>query len=237
MSSFHGSVSYGKDKIAFRLFYTNRKTLEIAVHPDQTVVVKAPAGTEYGKIKKRVARRAGWITRQRNFFQQFDPRTPPRSYVGGETHLYMGRHYRLKIRSGNQNNIKLTRGYFEIEVMGAVSPPSVRNLLQEWYRRRAEIKFKESLDRLWMNYKKSTLPKPKLQIRRMQKRWGSLSAKGRLTLNIELIRAPMECIDYVIVHELSHMRYRYHGPEFYRLLDRVMPDWEKRKHKLEITLA
>ena len=71
----------------------------------------------------------------------------------------------------------------------------------------------------------------------MRKRWGSLSANGRLTLNIDLIRAPRECIDYVIVHELSHLRYANHGLEFYRLLDKLIPDWEKRKHKLEVTLA
>ena len=71
----------------------------------------------------------------------------------------------------------------------------------------------------------------------MRKRWGSLSANGMLTLNADLIRAPRECIDYVITHELSHLRYKNHGPEFYRFLDKVMPDWEKRKHKLEVTLA
>ena len=237
MNPSSGSVAYGKENIEFSIFHVDRKTMEIAVHPNQAVVIKAPFGIDDEEIRTRVARRAGWIIRQRDLFRQFDPRTPARSYVGGETHLYLGRHYRLRIGSGNQDAVKLTRGYFEIGVKGDVSPEKIKSLLEGWYRDRAAGKFRESLDRCWPHFKKFSLTKPKLQIKRMRKRWGSLSANGRLTLNIDLIRAPRECIDYVIVHELSHLRYADHGLEFYRLLDKLMPDWEKRKHKLEVTLA
>jgi len=78
---------------------------------------------------------------------------------------------------------------------------------------------------------------PRLQVRRNEKRWGSLSRGGILTLNTDLIRAPRECIDYVITHELCHLKCHDHSPEFYRLLEKVMPDWEKRKHKLELALV
>jgi len=243
MSSSRGSVAHGKENIEFSLFHVDRKTLEIAVHPDRTVVIKAPLGIDDEEIKTRVARRAGWIIRQRDFFRQFDPRTPARSYVGGETHLYLGRNYRLKIGSGNQDAVKLTRGYFDIGVKGDVSSEKVKDLLEEWYRDRAAVKFRESFDLCWPHSLKSrgtafrAPTKPRLQIKRMRKRWGSLSANGMLTLNTDLIRAPRECIDYVITHELGHLRYKDHGPEFYRFLDKVLPDWEKRKNKLEISLA
>jgi len=237
MSSSRGSVAYGKENIDFSFFHVDRKTMEIAVHPNQAVVIKAPFGIDDEEIRTRVARRAGWIIRQRDFFRQFDPRTPARSYVGGETHLYLGRHYRLKIGSGNQDAVKLIRGYFEIGVKGDISPEKIKSLLEGWYRDRAAGKFRESLDRCWPYFEKFSLAKPKLQIKQMRKRWGSLSTNGRFTLNIDLIRAPRECIDYVIIHELSHLRYADHGLEFYRLLDKLMPDWEKRKHKLEVTLA
>lgn len=237
MSSSRRAIAYGKESIDFSLSHVDRKTLEIAVHPDQTVVVKAPLGIDDEAIRTRVARRAGWIIRQRDFFRQFDPRTPARSYVGGETHLYLGRNYRLKIGSGNQDTVKLIQGYFEILVKGDVSPEKVKNLLEGWYRDRAAGRFRESFDRCWPHFEKFSLAKPNLQIKRMRKRWGSLSANGRLTLNIDLIHVPRECIDYVIVHELSHLRYKNHGPKFYRFLDKVMPDWEKRKRKLETTLA
>jgi predicted metal-dependent hydrolase len=237
MSSSRRAIAYGKESIDFSLSHVDRKTLEIAVHPDQTVVVKAPLGIDDEAIRTRVARRAGWIIRQRDFFRQFDPRTPARSYVGGETHLYLGRNYRLKIGKGNRDAVRLTRGFFEIEMGEDISPEKVKNLLGKWYRDRAAVRFREGLDRCWTHFKKHSSAKPRMQIKSMRKRWGSLSANGTLTLNIDLIRSPKECIDYVITHELGHLRYKNHGAEFYRFLDNVMPDWEKRKRQLEVTLA
>ncbi|MDP2734943.1 MAG: SprT family zinc-dependent metalloprotease [bacterium] len=243
MNSSRNSVAHGKENIEYSLFHVDRKTLEIAVHPDRSVVVKAPLGIDHEAIRTRVAKRAGWIIRQRDFFRQFDPRTPARSFVGGETHLYLGRHYRLKINSGNHDAIKLIKGFFEIQVEGDVSSEKAKRLLEGWYRVRAEGKFRESFDRCWPHFEKRrgtacrAPSKPRLQIRRMQKRWGSLSSKGMLTLNINLIHAPRECIDYVIVHELSHLECNNHNPEFYRFLDKLMPDWEKRKPRLEVISA
>jgi predicted metal-dependent hydrolase len=237
MTMSRGAVAYGKDSIEFSFFHVNRKTLEIAVHPDQAVVVKAPPGIEIEEIQKRVVKRAAWIMKQRAFFRQFEPRTPVRRYIGGETHLYLGRHYRLRIGIGDHEAVKLIRGFFEVQVQGCISSEKVKCLLEGWYREKATRRFHESLNRCWPYVEKYSSLKPKLQIKHMCKRWGSLSANGRLTLNTDLIRAPGECIDYVVVHELSHLRYDNHGPEFYKFLDKVMPNWEKRKHRLEVTLA
>lgn len=237
MSSSRCAIIYGKERIDFSLSHLDRKTLEIAVNPDQTVVVKAPLGIDDEAIRTRVARRAGWIIKQRTFFRQFEPRTPDRRYVGGETHLYLGRHYRLRIGRGNHDAVKLIKGFFEIQVNGNISSEKVKRLLEGWYREKASGRFAESLDLCWPFFEKLSFTKPRLQIKHMRKRWGSLSANGMLTLNTDLIRAPRECIDYVIVHELSHLRYKNHGPEFYRFMDKLLPDWEKRKHKLEIALA
>jgi len=237
MSLSHGTVAYAKETIDFNVYYADRKTMEIAVHPDSLVVIKAPVGTAFAEVKKRVIRRAGWIKRQLDYFRQFEPRTPGRSYVGGETHLYLGKQYRLRISSGEVDSVKLIRGHFHIAVKGKVTPDKVRSLLEGWYAGKAGERFKESYGRNWPCFEKLSSAKPRLQVRRMRKRWGSLSKGGVLTLNTDLIRAPRECIDYVIIHELCHLHHHDHGPGFYRFLEKVMPDWEKRKHKLELALA
>ena len=71
----------------------------------------------------------------------------------------------------------------------------------------------------------------------MKTRWGSLSTKGTMTLNLDLIRTPRECLEYVIIHELCHLTCRYHDAAFYGLLEKHLPDWKQRKHKLELALA
>lgn len=231
------TVTYGSETIHYQLFYAVRKTLQIAVHPDGAVIIKAPVGTKFEEIEMRVHKRAGWIKRKLDYFRQFDPRTPARRYVGGETHLYLGRQYRLKVSIGERGEVKLIRGYFQVMVKDTTSSDKVKRLLEAWYAKKATKRFMESFERCWPAFERLSLPRPRLQIRRMKTRWGSLSSSGTLTLNTDLIRSPRECIDYVITHELCHLQFPDHGPGFYRLLEQVMPDWEKRKQKLELALV
>jgi hypothetical protein len=231
------SVVYGRKSINFSLFYCDRKTMEIAVHPDSTVIVKAPVQSDIAIIEKKVIKRARWILKQLNYFKQFNPKTPDRCYVNGETHLYLGRQYRLKLTLGPENSVKLSRGFFNITCRSEPTPDIAKKLLNQWYLEKAQLQFVESLDLCWQKFNGLGIGKPKLSIKRMQKRWGSLSDKGTVTLNTHLIRAPKECIDYVMTHELCHLKYHDHGPDFYKLLDSVMPGWEKIKHKLELSLV
>lgn len=231
------SVIYGQRTIEYQLIYSARSTLEIAVLPDATVIVKAPSGSDFSKIEMKVSKRARWIIRQLNYFKQFSPRTPKRYYVNGETHLYLGKRYRLKIIEDTQDCVKLTRGYFLISSRDPANPVATQRLLNNWYAGKATLQFNASFDRCWPKFKQFSLDRPNLSIRRMQKRWGSLSGNGRLTLNLNLIKTPLECIDYVVTHELCHLKFHNHCPEFYMLLETVIPGWEKVKHKLELSLV
>ncbi len=230
------AIAYGGKEIVFQVLTTNRKTMEIAVLPDCSVAVKVPEGTSEDETRSRVYRRARWITRQINFFQQFRPRTPDRKYIGGETHLYLGRQYRLKISQGNEAGVKLVRGFIFITCCGEPSPVKVQLLLDTWYVERAKIKFVDSLDRCFSGFGRMGFSRPNLHIRKMKTRWGSLSPGGTLTLNRDLIRAPRDCIDYVVTHELCHLKHQDHSKEFYRLLDQFLPEWHKQKTKLEQAL-
>ena len=97
MSGTAWQIEYGQQVIEFSIVRRERKTLEIAVEPDMSVVVAAPLDAPIAAIETKVRRRAAWISRQRRFFAQFLPRTPQRVFISGETHLYLGRQYRLKV--------------------------------------------------------------------------------------------------------------------------------------------
>lgn len=230
------TISYGKTEIDYELLIMSRKSLEIAVHPDKSVVVKAPANSTLEAIEEKVKKRARWIKRQIAYFNQFDPRTPERKYVGGESHLYLGRKYRLKIAASDTSQVLLKNGYFLITA-SSTQPDHIRQLMDSWYRGRAKIYLSKVFDDCWHGFKKSDLDKPNLKLQKMDKRWGSLSDKAQLTLNVNLIQTPKECVEYVIIHELCHLIHHNHGAEFYKLLDNTMPDWMKRKHKLEMALV
>lgn len=211
--------------------------MEIAVYPDAQVNIKAPQGIAFDQIQKRVMKRARWILKQIEFFRQFEPRTLQRRFVSGETHLYLGRQYRLKIKKGREESVKMARGFINVVVNGNKSSRRIKQLIGNWYFERAQDKFEESLSRCWPRFKNINIDIPELKIRGMKRRWGSVSRRGRLTLNIDLVRAPKDCIDYVVIHELCHAKYRDHSPRFYQLLEKKLPDWQKRKNRLEQTLA
>lgn len=235
MKSLACTVQYGETEISYELLMMNRRSLEIAVHPDKRVVVKAPITQSLESVEAKIRKRARWIRRQIKYFNQFDPRTPERLYVSGETHLYLGKKYRLKIQMSSKNSVVLKNGYFTIQAIQNDSD-EIKRLIEKWYKSRSKVVFSEIFESCWYAFKSENITKPRLRIQKMDKRWGSLSPNGQLTLNLSLIRAPKDCIEYVVIHELCHLIAHNHGPEFYKLLDQTMPDWMKRKHKLELSL-
>lgn len=229
------TLSYGSETIRYEVrFLASRQTLAIEVHPDSRVLVRAPVDCPEALIAQRVQKRAAWISRQLAEFERYRPRTPARQYVNGESHLYLGRQYRLKLAQGDSASVKLTRGQLLAVLPGEPEPERVKALLHRWYLDRARAVFTEVLDASLLHFK--GVEQPRLIVRAMQSRWGSLSRAGTMTLNANLVRAPRPCIEYVVVHELCHTRHRDHDARFFKLLGQVLPDWEQRKQRLEAAL-
>ncbi len=238
MKPARGSIAYGCETISYEVRRVdNRKTLGIEVHPDLRVLVRAPADTDTQTIEERVRRRARWISRQLRHFDRYGPRTRPRHYVAGETHLYLGRPLRLKVVAGEKNNVIASRGALSVTCSNGISQKKVKSLLQAWYSARAGEVFDDVMTGCFRPFGRMGHKPPRLAVRAMKTRWGSLSAKGTMTLNSNLVKAPRPCIEYVIVHELCHLVHKDHGTGFYRLLERLMPDWRRRKQRLEEALS
>lgn len=235
MKAVTGTLIYGADTIRYEVrFLASRQTLAIEVHPDSRVLVRAPVGCPEALIAERVKKRAAWISRQLAEFERYRPRAPARQHISGESHLYLGRQYRLQLLSADTASVQLARGHLLVSLPGEPEPERVKALLHRWYLDRARWVFIEVLDASLRHFK--DVDHPRLIVRAMQSRWGSLSRAGTMTLNANLVRTPRACIEYVITHELCHTKHRDHDPRFFRLLGRVMPDWEQRKRRLETAL-
>ena len=228
------AIQFGSRTIDFRLEYSERKSLGITVTPEMEVLVKAPANTTMGKVKEKIRKKAPWIIKQQSFFLSFQPKTPSRKYVGGETHLYLGRQYRLQIHPGDDESVKL-KGQFIIVVTNDKS--RVKNLLLDWYSKRARIMFHAIAEPIIDKFRKRKVEPGSIVLRDMPTRWGSCTPGGKIILNPELIKAPKGCIEYVIIHELCHLVHHDHTQKFIDLQTKEMRDWEKWKTKLEKLLA
>ncbi len=238
MSTEQHRLMVGSQVIDYVITRRQRKTLEIAVEPNATVVVAAPLDASLDAIEMRLRRRAAWIMRQQRYFTQFLPRTPERRFISGETHLYLGRQYRLKVVPHVQETVKLLRGFIVVQTHRPCRAEITHELVEAWYRARAHIKFAERIEFNLGRFPDPEAFRPRgLIVRQIRQRWGSMSPAGRLLLNRRLIEAPVDAIDYVITHELYHIAEPHHGAAFYELLDRVLPDWERRKQRLESIMA
>jgi predicted metal-dependent hydrolase len=228
------SIQFGSKQIVFHLEYSNRKSLGITVKPDLSVLVKAPVDTPLEKVNEKLRKKAPWIIRQQSFFLYFHPKIPPRKYISGETHLYLGRQYRLKVIQNNFESVKLKGKYIEAF---ATDKSSVKQLVDDWYLQNAKSKFRTIAQPLINNFKKYNIEPSSIVLRNMPTRWGSCTPKGKIILNPELIKSPRGCIEYVIIHELCHLVHHDHNQKFIDLQTKEMKDWEKWKMRLEKLLA
>lgn len=234
----HFSLNYGQIRIDYQVVRRTRKTLEIAVEPDMAVVIAAPVDASEEAIEAKIRKRAAWIIRQQRYFAQFLPRIPARQFVAGESHRYLGRQYRLKVVPHVQQMVKMSRGHFVVQTHHPLSPETTKELVEAWYREKSQAKFLERIEVNLERFPDGEARRPKgLVVRQLKQRWGSMSPGSRLLLNRRLIEAPLDAIDYVITHELCHVTEAHHGAAFYTLLARVMPDWKRRKERLERAMA
>ncbi len=227
------SVLFGQAEITYVVNWSDRKTLAIHVYPDGEVVVDAPIAVSQIAIAQKVKKRAAWIFKQQMQFAAYPPVMPERRYVSGESYRYLGRQYRLLVKQGSGEHVKLIKGRIVVETADPENANKVKALLLYWSRSRAQIIFSERYHICLKLVAKLGIEHYQgFQLRSMPKRWGSCTGQGNIMLNPELIAAPKECIDYVITHEFCHLKIRNHSPVFYKLLAKVMPDWEIRRKRL-----
>lgn len=211
---------------------TDRATLAISVLPDGTLDLVAPRDAREDDIAAKVGKRLRWIVRQRTTFADMNRGRMPLRYESGATHRYLGRQYRLKISRGSPVSVRLVGAYFHITTPNG-SPAEAETALNAWLRGRAVEQFTSRLAKWepWCAARK--LPVPRLRLLRMPKRWGSSHTDGRIYLNPDLVNAPAICIDYVIAHEVCHLRHPQHDRAFFKLLDQTVPNWRTIKARLE----
>jgi predicted metal-dependent hydrolase len=228
------AIQFGSKQIDFYLEYSNRKTLGITVKPDLSVFVKAPVDTTLEKVEEKLRKKAPWIIRQQSFFLTFHPKSPAKKFVGGETHLYLGRQYRLSIAQTKLESVKLKGKFIEVATTDKLR---VRQLVNDWYLSNARTRFRSIAQPIIDRFKIYDVEPSSIVLRYMPTRWGSCTPNGKIILNPELIKAPKGCIEYVIIHELCHLVHHDHTQRFIDLQTKEMKDWEKWKMRLEKLLS
>lgn len=219
--------------LTYTLRHTSRRrTVGIFVEPDGRVAVLAPPAASMERIEQIMRRRMKWIRRKQRIAETLPSPPQPREWVAGETHRYLGRQYRLKLAKGSQSSVKLVGGYFFVTTPDPKNTDRVRELMEGWYKNHAITLLNNRVERVMASSTWLQMKAPSIRIRHLRSRWGSTTAAGRITFNVDLVKLSLSCIDYVVVHELVHLMIPSHSPAFWRMLGRIMPDWRRWQARL-----
>lgn len=200
------------------------KNLRLYVKPDGRVTVSAPLTMGDEEIEEFVRRKAGWIRKQIARFENLE-RQAPREYVSGETLYVWGKPYRLRREHGSKYALVLSGDEAVLTARRESTAAQRGRFVREWYRGL----LKTEIGRLLPKWERITgLKAAGWQTKYMTTRWGTCNTgTGRIWINPQLAGKPPECLEYILLHELIHLREKNHGAGFVTLMDRYMPAWRE----------
>lgn len=218
-----------KDKI--QIYKKKVKNVTLKVKRNGTIHLTVPEAATDDYIGRVIENKKDWIEDQLKHFNDNYEKPQVKEMVSGESFKYLGKNYRLKVIEGPEEGVRLYRGYIEIYTKDKENTIRKQELIKKWYMDKAKVKFKE----LVHEYEKIVKEEVNsIRVISMKTRWGSCNVESRnINLNLELIKKPRYCIEYVILHELAHLKYPNHSKAFWAYMSVHMPNWKWRKDKLE----
>lgn len=212
--------------IEFKVIYSGRRTLGISILPDSSVIVRVPYRTSEKTISRLVQEKALWIIKHRDNYRIQHKNKLNRLYVNGEKYFFRGIESVLKIEKSKKTFVRFNNNTIELGLEKTDDAKAIKKLLYEGYKDEALVVLPVILNRIIERYEDQKFKPTGLVIRTMKRRWGSCSNRGKITLSTELIKLPDMYIEYVIIHELCHLRHHNHGSGYYNLLSELFPDWK-----------
>jgi predicted metal-dependent hydrolase len=220
-------------EIEFKAVYSGRRSIGISILPDSTVIVRVPYLTSFKTIGRIVQQKSAWIIKHRDNYRGKKNNKLNKLYLNGETHLFHGIEYVLKVEKSTRAYIRFYDTTVEVGLQNTDDTRTIKKLLYKYYKNEALIVFPYIMENVLKRYEAQKFKPTGLIIRTMKRRWGSCSNKGIITLSTELIKLPDLFIEYVIIHELCHLKHHNHGTSYYKLLSELFPDWKMVRKELK----
>ena len=197
-------------------------------------MVTAPQRASMGKIHEALEKHARWVRKKVAELRDAPPPPPPARWVEGEPHRFLGRDYALRLLEGEGKAVWLTDDELLVLLPAPGGRETVRRLVEDWMLEEARVLFRHRMEVLVRSTASLGIREaPILGLRRMKSRWGSCSPRGRILMNTHAVKLPLRLVDYILMHELCHLKVPNHGPAFWAHLSDCMPDWPRRKRALD----
>lgn len=211
----------------YKISFSRRRTLSIIVSPGKGVVVRAPYRTPVKTIEKFVNEKSEWIKKSMRRFDMLTRIDTPAGYRDGDPVLLFGKEFKLKLRSSDIYGVRLgDNGTIEASFNKDDNPLTIKLLLEDWFKFVAKDKLTSLFREILVKYKEEGFQPSGFAVKKMRSRWGTCSSKGKIALSYDLVKLDEIYTEYVILHELCHLKHHNHGAGFYKLLSEVYPQWK-----------
>lgn len=230
------SIQIGNTTVPYKLVFTGRKkTIELTIDLNKHLTVKVPREMTDDAIQINIFRKAKWIINNLDKMDDIILHETNKEFVSGEKYLLRGRRYRLNVSKDEKTTLKFNNGRFIATVPKDVSESEYRRHLQplflEYYQHKAEQVINERVKR----YLKYFDDEPSLiKVQDLKGKWGNCSKTNQLRFNWKIVMAKTSIIDYVVVHEMCHLKHKNHSKEYWDSIKTILPDYEKRKEWLRV---
>lgn len=230
-------IHYGNTVLYYTLLKKYVNKVKITIDLINGITVTAPSDITEDKLNKILYKKAPWILKKWFEFEEIASSPTPKEFISGEKFQYIGRGYKIKINSSVDSTPTLifNQGKFIASVPAEMSDvdrrDALRSLLQQWYIAAGQAKINE---RLKLYSAKLGVTPSKLVIKDQKMRWGTCTDQHAIYINWRVMMAPMRVIDYVLVHELAHIKYSNHSSEYWQFVRSILPDYEDRKDWLRV---
>mgnify|MGYP004489409765 CR=1 FL=1 len=224
------------EKIYFYIRRKDIKNINLKVNIDKKVTLSIPKKMPLDKAKDFVKKKANWIRKKLDFYDTFAKQKEKITFENGEIVYLLGKQYKMKIISDTENNIIVNNKYMEIHIKEKYikSKNYIKNFYEKWLKQYAFNIFEELVIKYQEKLKQYGVKIPEIEVKQMKTRWGScIPAYNKVIFNLSLIKTPICCIEYVVLHELSHFKHQNHSKNFYNFITIFMPDWKERKKILD----
>ncbi len=214
--------------ISYELVRSSRRTADIVIEPDGRVIVRAPEDTTPERIEDIIESKRLWIYKNLAEWRDLNATRVLREYRNGEGFLYLGRSYRLLLVADQEEPLLLKAGRFCLrrDLVDQGEIPAAKEAFRDYFITRGMERISQ---RVAYFAPKAGVEARKVAVRELGSRWASCSPSGNLAFHWKCMMAPAKIIDYIVVHELCHMRHLNHSAAFWNEVDKLMPDFYERK--------
>lgn len=231
-------LTYPFGEYSVQVVEKNIKNVHLKVFRDFSIVISAPIGIAEEWVNNFVDDKYGWIGKQLEKYRVSSGYNNLTDLKSGSSTQFLGKDLRVFITASDKNEVQLNDNKVSIFLKDINNKEKENKIFSQWWRESAQRVYEEIVDEWMPIFKRHGVEKPCICIRKMKTLWGSCSKKlGKITFNEYLLKADRRCIEYVVLHELTHLIYNAHNKDFYDFLTIYMPDWKERKKRLDMEIV